>query len=48
MEEFSVAESVGNTLLHYDGEIAEGEQGVYPVEANVNGHPASLSAEEPY
>lgn len=48
MEEFSVAESVDNTLLHYDGEIAEDEQGVYRVEANVNGPPVSLSAEERY
>ena len=48
VEEFSVAEFVGNTLLHYDGEIAEGEQGVYRMEANVNVPPVSLSAEERY
>jgi len=48
VKEFSAAEFVGNTLLHYDGEIAEDEQGVYRVEANVNGPPVSLSAEERY
>ena len=48
MEEFSVAESVSNTLLHYDGETAEGEQGAYRMEANVNVPPVSLSAEERY